>query len=177
MNYCSQCGSDALVYRTPEGDNRPRFICSDCQYIHYQNPKMVVGCLPVYEGKILLCRRGIEPMKGHWNLPAGFMENGESAEEGAIRETLEEANAKVDLIRLHTVYSVVHVNQVYLIFLVKLRSPHFSPGQETLETQLFAPEDIPFEDIAFSSNVFTLKRYLTDPESTEVHLGSYTAKV
>jgi ADP-ribose pyrophosphatase YjhB (NUDIX family) len=160
MNFCSHCGSDALRFEIPTGDNRPRYCCPDCGHIHYQNPNMVVGCLPVWEDKILLCRRAIEPRRGFWNLPAGYLENGETVQEGALRETREEAGIEVDLLRLHTVYNIPHVDQVYLFFLAQMRSPEFDIGPETLETGLFAPNEIPFDDMAFHSSVYAIKQYL-----------------
>lgn len=159
MNFCSHCGSDALRFEIPPGDNRPRYCCPDCGRIHYQNPNMVVGCLPVWEDKILLCRRAIEPRKGFWNLPAGYLENGETVQEGALRETREEAGVEVELIRLHTVYNIPHVNQVYLFFLAQMPSPEFDIGPETLEAGLFAPNEIPFADMAFHSSVYAIKQY------------------
>jgi ADP-ribose pyrophosphatase YjhB (NUDIX family) len=120
----------------------------------------VTGCLVVHEHKILLCRRSIEPASGLWNLPAGYLENGESVEQGALRETREEANAEAGIIRLHCVYSIPHVNQVYLIFLAGLPDGHFSPGKETSEVKLFGTNEIPWKDIGFTSSVFALEMYL-----------------
>ncbi|MEL6672203.1 MAG: NUDIX hydrolase [Bacteroidota bacterium] len=160
MNFCSQCGSAALLFRIPKGDNRPRFVCTDCGTIHYQNPNMVVGCLPVYEGKILLCKRAIAPREGYWNLPAGYLENGETAEDGAKRETMEEAGVKVDILRMHALYSIPRINQIYLFFLGKLPSPELNPGEESLDARLFAPEEIPYDQMAFPSSTFAIKHYL-----------------
>lgn len=112
MKYCSSCGHHPLAHAVPEGDNRLRYVCDNCRIIHYQNPKIVVGCLVFHEGKILLGQRGINPCKGMWNLPAGFMENSETVKEGAKREVREEVKAEVEIIRLHTIYNVLHVNQV-----------------------------------------------------------------
>ena len=171
MNYCSQCGHGPLDFRQPEGDNRKRYICSNCNTVHYQNPKIVAGCLAFYEGKVLLCRRGIEPRKGKWNFPAGFMENKETVKEGAAREVWEEANAKVEIERLHTVYNITHVNQVYMVFLAKLLEPVFSIGEETLEVRLFELDEIPWDELAFHSNIFALKKYLENPDYKGVHHG------
>ena len=136
---------------------------------------MIVGCLPYIEDKVLLCKRSIEPRCGLWTLPAGFMENQESPQEGALRETEEEANASVNILRLHTLYSIIHVNQVYLIFLAKLRSLDFSPGHETLETRLFQLTEIPWEELAFSAVRFSLKNYVRcfETKFEGVHTGSH----
>jgi ADP-ribose pyrophosphatase YjhB (NUDIX family) len=173
MNFCSHCGSDQLEFRIPSGDNRARYICSGCGMIHYQNPKIVVGCLPFYEGKLLLCKRDIEPQKGFWNLPAGFMENGETVEEGAMREVLEEAQAKVELDRLFAVFNIIHVNQVYLLFLANMTSDTFGAGDETAAAQLFSLDEIPFDQLAFNSNKFAIQKYLDNPHAKQVHIGSY----
>lgn len=174
MNYCSHCGSHQLVFEVPEGDNRPRFICKNCHSIHYQNPRMVVGCLPVFEDKILLCRRSIPPRKGLWNLPAGYLENGETVEEGAVRETWEEAQASVRIIKLHCLYNLPHVHQVYLHFLAEMESAAFSPGPESLEVALFSLDNIPWDEIAFSSSSFAIQEYITHgSQYSGVHVGTY----
>ncbi|MCB1305795.1 MAG: NUDIX hydrolase [Leptospiraceae bacterium] len=156
MKYCSYCGSK-LDFRVPEGDNLPRHICNECGTIHYMNPRLIVGCVPVWEDRVLLCKRAIEPRHGFWTIPAGFMENGELVEEGAMRETREEANAEVDIQSVHTVYSIPHINQVYMFFLAKLKNLDFSPGVESLETRLFSEEEIPWDELAFSSVKFCLE--------------------
>jgi ADP-ribose pyrophosphatase YjhB (NUDIX family) len=171
MKYCSECGSVNIVSQIPDLDNRLRHVCGECSVIHYQNPKIITGCIALWEGKILLCRRAIEPRKGFWNLPAGFMENDETPAQGAIREVMEESGAEVDIVGLHSVYAVLHANQIYMMFLAKLRSPQFLESPETLESRLFAPEDIPWEEIAFFSNRFGLKHYLAAPDFAGVHLG------
>jgi ADP-ribose pyrophosphatase YjhB (NUDIX family) len=175
MRYCSECASNRISFRIPEGDTIHRFVCSNCGKIHYLNPRIVVGCLPVSGNKILICKRAIEPCIGKWNLPAGFMENNETAEEGAIRETNEEANADVSIIRLHCIYSIPHVNQVYLIFLAKLNNLNFSPGIETSETKLFDRNEIPWNDIGFTSSKYAIKRYFENMsnDSIETHIGKY----
>lgn len=175
MNFCSQCGSRHLLFTVPEGDNRPRHICTECQTIHYQNPKVVVGCLPFWEDRILLCRRAIEPRSGYWNLPAGYLENGETLKEGALRETSEESGAEVEILRLHAVYDLPHINQVYIFFLARMLHPGLEIGLESLEARLFRPEEIPYADMAFSSSTFALKRYLEpqEEEQPEVHFGVY----
>lgn len=174
MNFCSRCGSDELTFRIPEGDHLPRYVCSNCQTIHYSNPRMVVGCLIVDEGKVLLARRGIEPRQGFWNLPCGYLENQETVQQGAKREVYEETGASVELGHLHTVYNLPHANQVYLIFTATMRDDYFHTTPESTEIAFFAPEDIPWEEIAFSSNSFAIRRWLESPESdTSTYIGSY----
>ena len=161
MNYCSQCGARVNL-RIPAGDNLPRYICDACQIIHYQNPKIVVGCIPEWEDRILLCRRAIEPRHGLWTLPAGFMENGETTPEAAARETQEEANAQVEIGKLFGLYNLPHINQIYLIFRARLRTADYSPGVESLETQLFSETDIPWETLAFTVVRRALENYFHD---------------
>ncbi len=175
MKYCTICGGP-LEIKVPEGDNMERHVCPSCGEIHYQNPRMIVGCLPIWNEKILLCKRAIEPCYGKWTIPAGFMELGERVEEGALRETREEANARVEIIRLQTVYSIPHINQVYLLFLARLLDLDFSPGSETLETRLFLHDEIPWDEIAFSAVQFSLHNYLDDfsnPEKATTHVGFF----
>ena len=162
MNFCSSCGSANLVFHIPAGDTLPRFVCGDCATIHYQNPRVVVGCLPVWEDRVLLCKRAIEPRYGLWTLPAGFLENGETVEQGAVRETLEEANARVELGDLYTMISLVHVHQVYMMYRAQLANLDFGPGAESLEVRLFAEAEIPWEALAFRTIDRTLRRYFLD---------------
>jgi len=171
MNYCSHCGHHPLRFEIPKGDNRPRHLCDKCHRIHYLNPKIVAGCLALFDNKVLLCKRAIEPRKGYWNLPAGFMENKETVIEAAQREVWEEANAKVDIVQLQSVYNIMHYNQVYFLFLAKLRSEDFRAAQETTEAKLFALDEIPWEQLAFQSNVFALKKYIEVPHFKGVHHG------
>jgi ADP-ribose pyrophosphatase YjhB (NUDIX family) len=161
MNYCSQCGSPVSL-RIPEGDHLPRYVCSACSTIHYENPKLVVGCVPVWENKILLCRRAIEPQIGLWTFPAGFMENGETAAEAAIRETLEEASARVALGPLYALYNLPHISQVYLFFRAGLTDLDFGPGPESQDVRLFTQGEIPWDDIAFTTVRDTLEHYFED---------------
>jgi ADP-ribose pyrophosphatase YjhB (NUDIX family) len=161
MNFCSDCGA-AVAYRVPDGDNLPRAVCTQCASIHYENPRIIVGCIPESHGRILLCRRAIEPRIGLWTVPAGFMENGETTEQGARRETLEEANARVDDLVFFSLYNLPHVNQIYLLFRATLCDDHFSPGSETLETVLFAESEIPWDEIAFATVRNTLRNYFSD---------------
>ncbi len=161
MNFCSHCGSPVEL-RVPAGDNRPRFVCPSCATVHYQNPKVVTGCIPEWEGRILLCRRAIEPRYGLWTLPAGFMENGETTMEGAARETLEEARARVDITALYTAFNLPHVNQIYLLFRGRMVEPSFGPTQESLEVQLLAEREIPWDRLAFPVVAETLRLYFKD---------------
>ena len=161
IKFCNNCGS-AIAYRIPEGDSLPRAVCDTCGTIQYQNPKIVVGCLPVYGDRILMCKRAIEPRHGLWTLPAGFMENSESASEGAAREALEEANAKVRIDDLYTVYSIPHISQVYMMFLAKLLDPDVSPGTESLEVKLVTEDEIPWDQLAFTMVRRTLEHFLED---------------
>lgn len=162
MNFCSSC-AHPLVTRIPEGDTHPRFICESCGTIHYQNPKIVVGCVPEYEGKILICKRAIEPRLGFWTVPAGFMENGETLQQAAARESYEEALADVEIGSLLSIVHLLTANpQVHVFFRARLRSLDFGPGPESLEVQLVEPKDIPWTDIAFLSTDYTLRRYLED---------------
>jgi ADP-ribose pyrophosphatase YjhB (NUDIX family) len=161
MIYCSSCGQP-LVEKIPEGDSRPRYVCEACHTIHYQNPKIVAGCLPEWNGRLLLCRRAIEPRYGLWTLPAGFMENGESTEQAAARETLEEARARVVDLKLYGVFSIPHISQVYMMFRARLESEDFGPGAESLEVRLFEEHEIPWEELAFPVVRRTLERYYSD---------------
>jgi ADP-ribose pyrophosphatase YjhB (NUDIX family) len=162
MNYCSQCGSDNISFSVPEGDNRPRFICAACQTIHYQNPNIIAGCIPTWQDKVLLCRRAIEPRYGLWTLPAGFMENGETTEQAATRETWEEAQAKMQDTQLYAVFSIPHINQVYMMFRGELSDLNYAAGIESLEVELFAKKDIPWDTLAFPVVKQILKQYWID---------------
>lgn len=172
MKFCSECGK-SVVHRVPEGDNLPRYICEHCDIIHYQNPKLVVGCLPVWNDQILLCKRAIEPSHGLWTLPAGFMENQESLEEAALRESREEANANLKIESIYSVISLPHINQVYVLYLAKLLDLDFHAGIESLDVQLFNKEDIPWDQLAFQTISNTLKHYFADKKRNDfsVHTG------
>ena len=170
MKHCAACGS-SVVKKIPQGDNRERWICSNCERIHYQNPRIVVGCVPQRDGQILLCRRAIEPRLGYWTVPAGFMELGETLAQGAARETLEEALAEVKIGHLFASVDVVHAGQVHMFFTARLLGG-FGAGDESLEVAMFAPEDIPWDEIAFPSGKYALERYLEDAgknNGTHVH--------
>jgi ADP-ribose pyrophosphatase YjhB (NUDIX family) len=172
MKFCSHCGSDRLEWRVPAGDTLPRHVCANCDTIHYQNPKIVVGCLPEWDGRVLLCRRAIEPRYGLWTLPAGFLENGETVTAGAVRETLEEAHARVDALDLYTMISLPQINQVYMMFRARLVDLGFGPGEESLEVRLFDEAGIPWEAIAFRTIGRTLRTYFLDRK-----LGSFPVRV
>jgi len=164
MKFCSICGSPVEL-RLPPDDNRSRHVCTACGEVHYQNPKLIVGAIPVWQDKILLCRRAIEPRHGLWTLPAGFMENGETTTEAAARETLEEANARVAIGELYTLYNLPYINQVHLLFRAELLDLDFSPGTESLEVRLFAEEEIPWDTLAFRPVRLTLQHYFSDRKS------------
>ena len=172
MKYCSQCAAPVTL-RIPEGDNRPRYVCDACHMVHYQNPNIVAGCIAEWEEQILLCQRGIEPRFGLWTLPAGFMENGETALEAAQRETREEAKASVRLQALYTVFNLRHINQVYLLFRGRLLNLDFGAGDESLNVQLYQEKDIPWNELAFPVVKETLNLYFADRSSGgfKVHVG------
>ena len=161
MKYCNQCGDPVLV-RVPDGDNRPRFVCDSCQTVHYQNPRIVAGCVPVWDDRVLLCRRAIEPRRGYWTLPAGFMENGETIEQAAIRETAEEACARVRNLSIYTLIDVPHISQVHVFFRAEMADEQFSAGVESLEVQLFEEQDIPWSELAFRTVGRTLECFFAD---------------
>jgi ADP-ribose pyrophosphatase YjhB (NUDIX family) len=163
MNFCSHCGAP-VVLRIPQGDALPRHVCDRCGCIHYQNPKLVIGAIPVWEDKILLCLRAIEPRAGYWTLPAGFMENAETTAQAAIRETLEEANARIEVGELFSLINVPHINQVHLVYRARLLDLNFSAGLETLEVRLFDLSAIPWDGIAFRSIGIALRHYCADRE-------------
>jgi ADP-ribose pyrophosphatase YjhB (NUDIX family) len=165
MKFCSEC-AHPVALAIPEGDNRPRYVCAQCDAIHYQNPKLVIGSLPVWEQdgelKVLLCKRAIEPRYGYWTLPAGFMENNETTSDAAIRETEEEAGAHIELGPLYTLINVSHVHQVHLFYLARLLDLDFAPGIESLEVQLFSEREIPWGDLAFPTIRKTLELFFAD---------------
>ena len=172
MKYCSNC-SATVELMIPEGDSLLRYVCNTCNIIHYQNPKMVVGCIPEWEDKILLCKRAIEPRKGWWTLPAGFMENNETLAQAAARETLEEANARVEIGDLYAVYSLPHISQVYFIFRAKLLDLDFKPGIESLEVKLVSEQEIPWEEITFRVIHDPLRQYFKERNQGKfsLHIG------
>jgi ADP-ribose pyrophosphatase YjhB (NUDIX family) len=161
MKFCSVCGSPVRV-GVPDGDNRPRHLCDHCGTVHYHNPKVVTGCIAAWEDRVLLCRRAIEPRYGLWTVPAGFMENGETTYEGALRETLEEANARVAIDDLFVTVNLPHINQVYLLFRGRLLDLDYAPGAESLEVELVDECDIPWAEMAFPTVTEALKLYFAD---------------
>ena len=161
MNFCSQCGH-SVELRIPDGDNRPRYVCGNCGAIHYQNPNIIAGCLPIYENKVLLCKRAIEPRYGLWTLPAGFMENGETTQQAAMRETHEEALAQVSIDGVYTMFNLPHINQFYIFFKANLPKPDYAAGTESLEVGLFEEHEIPWDELAFPVVIKTLEHYFSD---------------
>jgi ADP-ribose pyrophosphatase YjhB (NUDIX family) len=161
MKFCSDCGQPLSV-RVPPGDHLPRFVCDACGSIHYENPKLVAGRVPEYQGQILICRRAIEPRRGFWTIPAGFMENGETLMGAAAREAVEEACADVEIGSLLAVFHALRAHQVHVFFRGRLAEPRFGVGPESLEVKLVEERDIPWDDLAFASGIFALRRYLED---------------
>jgi len=161
MNFCSACGA-AVESKIPAGDTLPRYVCTRCETIHYQNPKLVVGAIPVWQNRILLCKRAIEPRYGKWTLPAGFMENDESVAQAAMRETIEEARASIELGQLFSMISVPHINQVHVFYQARLLNLDFGPGVESLEVALFDEATIPWQELAFRTVSKTLKFHFED---------------
>ncbi len=168
MNFCSHCGAKVAV-KVPPGDHLPRHVCDSCGTVHYANPKLVVGCVPEYQDRILLCKRGIEPRLGYWTVPAGFMENGETLQQAAARESHEEALLHVEIGSLLSVVHVTHAHQVHVFFRAKMLSERFGPTPESLEVKLVGIDEIPWEELAFPSTEFTLRRYLEDRTAGREH--------
>jgi ADP-ribose pyrophosphatase YjhB (NUDIX family) len=164
VNYCSNCG-EPVKLRVPPGDDRPRFVCNVCEIIHYSNPKMVVGSIAESNGKILLCRRAIEPRLGKWTVPAGYLENGETVAECAKRESLEEALASLENLKPYALLNLPFINQVYFIFRAHLRHDHYGVGSESLEVKLYRTDDIPWSKLAFPVIHKVLKLYCGDLET------------
>ena len=173
MKFCSNC-AHPVAHQIPEGDNRLRHMCLSCGIVHYENPKLVVGSIPVWGDQVLLCRRAIEPRHGYWTLPAGFMENGESTAQAAERETLEEADARVELLDLYTLYSISYVDQVHVYYRARLLDLNFGPGTESLEVKLFREAEIPWDDLAFRTVQITLRHFFDDRRAGQfsLHTGS-----
>ena len=161
MKFCPSCGSE-VANRVPPGDSLPRHVCDACGHIHYQNPKLVLGAIAEWEGRVLLCRRAIEPRYGYWTLPAGFMENDETTADAAARETLEEAGARIEMLAPFSMISVPYVNQVHVFYRARLLDLEFKPGVESLEVQLFEEAKVPWKDIAFRTVGLTLKHWFAD---------------
>ena len=161
--YCIKCGFETKK-KCPEGDNRERDVCQKCGYIHYINPKIIVGVLPVDKvyDRILLCKRNIEPGYGKWTIPAGFMEINEAVEEGAKREALEEANLKINILKLYSTYNTPNIEHVYLFYLGEILNEDYAPMDETSEVKLYKLDELPWNEIAFSSVDFILRKYIDD---------------
>lgn len=174
MKYCSTCGQQ-VEQKIPAGDNRYRYVCVSCETIHYQNPRIIAGTVPVWDGKILLCRRAIEPRYGYWTLPAGFMENAETTIEAAARETLEEALANVTIDGLYSIIDVPHINQVHMFYRATLLDGTFGAGEESLETRLFAANEIPWDEISFPTVKRTLELFL--PEMSSGNYGLHVTDI
>lgn len=175
QKYCSSCGNEVTLKFT---EGRDRFVCESCSTIHYTNPKIVTGALCVWEDKVLLCRRAIEPRKGFWNLPAGYLEDFEKAEDGAIRETWEEAGTDIEIEKVLTVYNIPQANQVYIHFLAKIKDGIVRNGEESIESALFSEEEIPWKEMAFTSSAFALRKFFEDRKTGvfNTHLGSFPEK-
>ena len=171
MKFCTSCGN-AVALKVPQGDDRERFVCTQCEFIHYVNPRVIVGCLPVHGDQVLLCKRAIEPRLGYWTLPAGFMENGETTPQGAARETWEEARARVTGLELYRIFDVPYISQVYMFYRCEVANGEFGVGPESLETGLYRENEIPWDDIAFPVVRETLQEYFEDVKS-----GHYPVRV
>ncbi len=162
IKHCRNCGT-AVIYRVPDdGDTHQRAVCPACTTIHYENPLNVVGTVPYFGDRVLLCKRNIEPRFGKWTLPAGFLELGETTAQGAVRETIEEAGASIEMEGLFSILNIARVGQVHLFYRARLLNEHFEPGVETIEARLYREEDIPWEDIAFRSVKETLELFFAD---------------
>ncbi len=161
IKFCTACGSPTEL-KIPPDDDHVRFVCTHCGLVHYSNPKMVVGCIPELNGQILLCKRNIEPQKGKWTLPAGYLENGESVQDGALRETREETMAEAQIIDPYRLFNIVFVDQIYFMFRANLTSDKFGPTNESIDVRLFNEKDIPWDDIAFEVIKQTLEHYFKD---------------
>ena len=171
--YCTQCGHKTIK-KVPKNDNQTRAVCTKCTHIHYENPKVITGIIPVIDDEILLCKRAIEPQKNKWTIPSGFMENNETVEEGALREAQEEAGITPTITQLFTLYNLPHIGQIYLLYLATLPDKTHTPGAETIESKFVKHHEIPWPDIAFASVTFALKHYITDYKSNSFHLHTGT---
>ncbi len=172
IKHCRVCGA-VVAYRMPADDNRERALCSACGEIHYENPINVVGTVPVWDAQVLLCRRNIEPRFGLWTLPAGFLELGESTAEGALRETVEEAGARIEMQGLFTVFNVVRAGQLHLFYRARMLDATLDPGPETIEARLFREDEVPWDELAFRTVRQTLEHFFEDRRNGHygVHAG------
>ena len=173
MKYCSNCG-ETVEKRIPEDDNRLRHCCTSCESIHYLNPKVIVGTVPIKEDKVLLCKRAIHPRRGLWTLPAGFLENGETIEQGAFRETEEETATKVEMGKLYAIFNIPQIHQVYMLHLAKVVNDDFKKTTESLDVKLFEETDIPWEELAFPFVPTILKSYFQDVKDNDFPLRTQT---
>ncbi|MDA0238082.1 MAG: NUDIX hydrolase [Proteobacteria bacterium] len=176
MKYCNQCGASTVI-KIPHRDNLPRAVCESCGFIQYENPRVIVGCIPEWEDKILLCKRAIEPRLGYWTLPAGFLENNETSQEGALRETLEEANAEATIIDAFSLIDIPHINQIYLLYRAQLTNANFSSTFESSEVALFDETTLPWNEIAFAAIKKSLERYFDDKRKNIFSLHVETINV
>jgi ADP-ribose/FAD diphosphatase len=161
MKFCNLCAAP-VEWRIPEGEDRERYVCSKCNVVHYENPRMVVGCIVAHQERVLLCKRAIEPRYGYWTLPAGFLELGESTVEGAVRETFEEAGARVQVTAPYAHFDIPHIGQAYVFYRARMLSPEFSAGTESLDVKLVTLDEIPWDALAFPSVRFALELYAQD---------------
>jgi ADP-ribose/FAD diphosphatase len=175
MKFCSACAAP-VARQIPKGEDRERWVCTACGTIHYENPRMVVGCIIEEQGRILLCKRAIEPRHGFWTVPAGFLELGESTVQGAIRETYEEAGAQVEVIAPYAHFDIPYIGQAYIFYRARMLGPEMGPGTESLEVELVAPKDIPWNDLAFPVVRTALELHAEDTERGEfrMHHGIIT---
>jgi ADP-ribose/FAD diphosphatase len=164
MKFCSNCGSPVEL-RVPPGEDRERYVCGNCGAIHYQNPRMVVGCIVEQAGQIMLCKRAIEPRHGFWTVPAGFLELGESTVRGAMRETLEEAGAHVAVIAPYAHFDIPYIGQAYIFYRARMQSPEYSAGSESLEVEFVDPSAIPWDQLAFAAVRFALELWVDDAKT------------
>ena len=170
MNFCSHCGSSEIEQKIPDGDNRLRHCCPNCGAIFYENPKIVAGCIAHWQEKILMCKRAIEPRLGTWTLPAGFMENHETIQEAAARETFEEATARASNLELFAIYNLTHISQVYILFRGEIADGKASSGIESLQTEFVDEKDIPWSDLSFPIIKETLELYFSDRKNGKFSL-------
>ena len=178
MNFCSHCGH-TISFRVPEGDDRKRHVCDRCDTIHYQNPRIIAGCIPFSGDRVLLCKRSIEPRRGYWTLPAGFLENGETVLQGALRECREEACATLDTADLCGIYDIPHINQVYVFYRGPLRDDRYGAGQESLDVELFSAGEVPWDELAFPVITLALEQFFRDRDAVppSVHTAAVTRRL
>ena len=175
MKFCTQCASP-LEHKIPDGDSLARYVCPACQHIHYQNPRVITGCIPEWEDRVLMCKRAIEPRYGRWTLPAGFLELGETSAEGGARETLEEACARVETRGLFSVINVTYIGQIYMFYRAQLLDLDFAAGAESLEVELMREDEIPWDELAFPTVSLTLQDFFSDRRSGQFELHTHDLK-